>query len=153
VDHILLRLPEDGARIVDNRAMPDVNVQHIMAVALVDGFIDFENSHSYERMSDPAVVAARGRVELIADPDLAVVEAPRSGFVEVTLRDGQQVSLFVSHAPGTPENPIDTATVNAKVRGLMAPILGEARTEGLIEHVAALEALDDVRELRQLLTL
>ena len=153
VDHILLRLPEDGARIVDNRAMPDVNVQHIMAVALVDGFIDFENSHSYERMSDPAVVAARGRVELIADPDLAVVEAPRSGFVEVTLTDGRQVELFVSHAPGTPENPIDTAAVNAKVRTLMAPILGEARTEGLIEQVAALEELNDVRELRQLLTL
>ena len=153
VEHILLRLPEDGARIVDNRAMPDVNVQHIMAVALVDGFIDFENSHSYERMSDPAVVAARGRVELIADPELAVVEAPRSGFVEVTLRDGRQVNLFVSHAPGTPENPLDTAAVNAKVRGLVTPILGEARAEGLIEQINALEELSDVRELRQLLTL
>ena len=153
VEHILLRLPEDGARIVDNRAMPDVNIQHIMAVALVDGFIDFENSHSYERMSDPAVVAARGRVELIADPALAVVEAPRSGFVEVTLRDGQQVNLFVSHAPGTPENPLDTATVNEKARVLMTPILGEARTEGLIEQISALEQLGDVRELRQLLTL
>jgi len=153
VDHILLRLPEDGARIVDNRAMPDVNVQHIMAVALVDGYIDFENSHSYERMSDPAILAARGRVELIADPDLAVVEAPRSGFVEVTLRDGRQVNLFVSHAPGTPENPLDTTTVNAKARNLMTPILGEVRTEGLIDRINALEELDDVRELRQLLTL
>jgi hypothetical protein len=35
----------------------------------------------------------------------------------------------------------------------MTPILGEARTEGLIEQVAALEELSDVRELRQLLTL
>ena len=31
------RLPEDGARIVNNRAMPDVNCQHLIAVALVDG--------------------------------------------------------------------------------------------------------------------
>ena len=153
VEHILVRLPEDGARIVDNRSMPDVNCQHIMAVALVDGFIDFENSHSYERMSDPVVLAARERVELIADPDLAVVEAPRSGFVEVTLRDGRQVDLFVSHAPGTPENPLDTEAVNAKARGLMAPILGEARTEGLIQRINALEELGDVRELRQFLTL
>lgn len=153
VDHILLRLPEDGARIVDNRAMPDVNIQHIMAVALVDGFIDFENSHAYERMSDPAVVAARQRVELIADPELAVVEAPRSGFVEVTLTDGRQVELFVSHAPGTPENPLDTAAVNAKVRTLMTPILGNQKTEALIEQVNAIEELSDVRELRQMLTL
>jgi 2-methylcitrate dehydratase PrpD len=153
VKHILVRLPEDGARIVDNRSMPDVNCQHIMAVALVDGFIDFENSHSYERMADPAVAAVRERVELIADPDLVVVDAPRSGFVEVTLRDGRKVDLFVSHAPGTPENPLDTEAVNAKARGLIAPILGEARTEGLIERINALEELKDIRELRQFLAL
>ena len=151
VEHILVRLPEDGARIVDGRSMPDVNCQHIIAVALVDGMIDFANSHSYERMTDPQVLAARKRVELVADPDLMVLEAPRSGFVEVTKRDGEKVSLFVSHAPGTPENPLDTEGVNAKARELMAPILGAARTEGLIERINALEELGDVRELRPFL--
>jgi 2-methylcitrate dehydratase PrpD len=153
VEHILVRLPEDGARIVDNRSMPDVNCQHIMSVALVDGMITFENSHSYERMSDPQVMAVRERVELVADPDLVVLEAPRSGFVEVTMTGGEKVSLFVSHAPGTPENPLDTEGVNAKARGLMAPILGEARAEALIENVNAIEAVADVRDLRPFLTL
>ncbi len=153
VEHVLVRLPEDGARIVDSRSMPDVNVQHIMAVALVDGMIDFENSHSFERMSDPRVVAAHSRVELIADPELVVLEAPRSGFVEVTTRDGRRVNLFVSHAPGTPENPLDTESVAAKVRELMAPIIGEARTDGLIDAINALEDLGDVRELRAFLTI
>ena len=153
VEHILVRLPEDGARIVDSRLMPDVNCQHIMAVALVDGMIDFENSHSFERMSDPLIVAARNRVELVADPELAVLEAPRSGFVEVTTRDGRKVSLFVSHAPGTQENPLNTEEVAAKARELMTPILGDTRTEGLIEQVDRLEELDDVRELRAFLTL
>ncbi|MFL2547485.1 MAG: MmgE/PrpD family protein [Candidatus Rariloculaceae bacterium] len=152
VEHILVRLPEDGARIVDSRAMPDVNCQHIMAVALVDGIINFENSHSFDRMSDPEVVAARSRVELIAAPDLVVLEAPRSGFVEVTTTDGRVVNLFVSHAPGTPENPLDTAGVAAKARELMAPILGEAKAEDLIAQVDRLEDLQDVRDLRPLLT-
>ena len=151
VEHILVRLPEDGARIVDNRAMPDVNCQHIMAVALVDGVINFENSHSFERMSDPVVLAARQRVELVADPDLVVLEAPRSGFVEVTTRNGDQVSLFVSHAPGTPENPLDTEGVAAKARELMVPILGNVKTAAVIDRVNALEDLDNVRELRPLL--
>ncbi len=151
VEHILVRLPEDGARIVDNRAMPDVNCQHIMAVALVDGVINFENSHSFERMSDPEVLAARQRVELVADPDLVVLEAPRSGFVEVTTRNGDQVSLFVSHAPGTPENPLDTEGVAAKARELMVPILGNVKTAAVIDRVNALEDLDNVRELRPLL--
>ncbi|HLF09620.1 MAG TPA: MmgE/PrpD family protein, partial [Gammaproteobacteria bacterium] len=153
VQHILLRLPEDGARIVDNRAMPDVNVQHIIAVALVDGAITFENSHSYARLTDPRVLAVRERIELVADPELVSVEAPRSGFVEVTLEDGRRVELFVSHAPGTPENPLDTAGVNAKARGLMAPILGAERTEALIERINALEELGNVRDLRPLLEL
>ena len=153
VEHILVRLPEDGARIVDNRSMPDVNCQHIMAVALVDGMIDFENSHSFERMSDPAVVAARERIELVADPELVVLEAPRSGFVEVTMRNGQKVNLFVSHAPGTPENPLDTEQVAQKARGLMTPILGNTKTESIIAQVNSIEELDDVRALRALLTL
>jgi 2-methylcitrate dehydratase PrpD len=153
VARIVVRLPADGARIVDGRSMPDVNVQHIMAVALVDGYIDFENSHSFERLLDPTVLAVKERIELIADEALAVVEAPRSGFVEVTLTDGRAVNLFVSHAPGTPENPLDTAGVNAKARSLMVPVLGEARTAALIEQVARLEELDDVRDLRPQLTL
>ena len=153
VQHILVRLPADGARIVDNRAMPDVNLQHIIAVALVDGSITFENSHSYERLTDPRVLGVRERIELVADPDLVRVEAPRSGFVEVTLEDGRRVSLFVSHAPGTPENPLDTEGVNAKARALMAPILGAERTEALIERINALEEVADVRGLRALLAL
>lgn len=153
VQHMRVRLPADGARIVDNRTMPDINCQHILAVALVDGFIDFENSHSFERMSDPAIVAAKSRIELIADESLVVIDAPRSGDVEVTLTDGRSVSLFVSHAPGTPENPLDTAGVNAKARSLMAPVLGGDRTAGLIERINELEALPSVRDLRQYLVL
>ena len=58
----------------------------------------------------------------------------------------------MSHAPGTQENPLDTEGVAAKARELMAPILGDTRTERLIEQVDRLEELDDVRELRALLT-
>jgi 2-methylcitrate dehydratase PrpD len=152
VQHITLRLPADGAGVVDNRSMPDVNVQHIIAVALVDGEITFENTHAYERMTDPRVLAVRERITLIADPALVNVAAPRSGFVEVTLRDGRRVERFVSHAPGTPENPLDMAGVNEKARVLMTPVLGATKTRALIERINALEELRDARELRVLLT-
>jgi 2-methylcitrate dehydratase PrpD len=153
VEHILLRLPQDGARIVDNRAMPDVNIQHIVALALVDGELTFENSHSYERMQDARVLEVRKRVELVADPELVSVDAPRSGFVQVTLVDGRRVEKFVAHAPGTPENPLDTDGVNAKARGLMTPVLGADRAEALIQSCNALEDVGDVRELAALLAL
>ena len=152
VDRLVVRLPADGARIVDSRSMPDVNVQHILAMALVDGHIDFENSHSFDRMQDPAVLNVKQRIELIADEDLVVVDAPRSGYVEVRLKDGHRFDRFVSHAPGTPENPLDTAGVAAKARSLMQPVLGAERTSELIRQVENLERLDDTRELRPLIT-
>jgi len=151
VERIVVRLPEDGARIVNDRAMPDVNCQHIIAVALVDGTVSFEDSHSYERMKDPKVRAAKARVQLIADRELMDPAAPRSGRVEVTLRDGRTVSHFTRHAPGTKENPLDTESVNAKARLLMAPVLGAGRAEEVIRRVNALEAVADVRELRRFL--
>ena len=151
VERIVVRLPEDGARVVNDRSMPDVNCQHIIALALVEGTVSFEDSHSYECMADPKVRAAKERVQLIADRALMDPAAPRSGLVEVTLRDGRTVSHFTRHAPGTKENPLDTQSVNEKARVLMTPVLGAERTEAVIRRVNALEGLNDVRELQPLL--
>jgi 2-methylcitrate dehydratase PrpD len=152
VERIVVRLPADGARIVDNRSMPDVNCQQMIAVALVDGTVSFSESHSYERMSDPQVRAVRERIELVADRSLMDPAAPRSGRVEVTLRDGRTVSHFTRHAPGTKENPLDTEGVNTKARGLMAPVLGAEPTEAVIRRVNGLDGLERVRELLPFLT-
>lgn len=151
VQRIVVRLPEDGARVVNDRSMPDVNCQHVISLALVDGAVSFENSHSYERMQDPQIRAVKERVQLIADPKLTDPAAPRSGLVEVTLRDGRTVSHFTRHAPGTKENPLDTDAVDAKARVLMEPVLGTARTEKVIRRVNQLDGLRDVRELMPLL--
>jgi 2-methylcitrate dehydratase PrpD len=151
VERIVVRLPEDGARVVNDRSMPDVNCQHIIALALVDGAVSFEDSHSYERMADSRVLAAKGRVQLIPDRALMDPAARRSGLVEVTLRDGHTVSHFTRHPPGTKENPLSTERVNGKARSLMTPVLGAERTDEVIQRVNALEKLDDVRQLRPLL--
>ena len=151
VDRVTATLPEDGARIVDNRSMPDVNLQHLIAVALIDGTVSFDASHSYERMKDPQVLAAKSRVRLVADRSLMDPAAPRSARVDVQLRDGRVVSHFTRHAPGTKENPLDTAGVNAKARSLMAPVLGARRCETVIERVNGLEQLSSVRDLAVLL--
>jgi len=92
------------------------------------------------------------RVELVADRKLMDPDAPRGGLVEVTLRNGKTVSHLTRHPPGTKENPLDTEGLNAKVRDLMAPVLGTERTEAIIQRVNALEELDDVRKLGPFLT-
>jgi 2-methylcitrate dehydratase PrpD len=151
VERIVARLPEDGARIVDDRAMPDVNLQYAMAVALIDGTLSFDASHSYQRMQDQQVQAVKKRVELVADRALMDPAAPRSGRVDVTMRDGRTVTQFTKYPPGTKENPLNTAAVTSKARELMLPVIGASRTDAVIERVNSLEKLRSVRELAQLL--
>jgi len=151
VERIVVRLPADGAAIVNDRPMPDINCQYLIAVALVDGGLTFDASHSYERMKDPQVLAVKRRVELVADQDLVDPKAPRSGQVEVVLQDGRRVSHFTKFPPGTKERPLDTAGVNAKARGLIAPVVGAERAETIIRRVNDLEHVKSVRELARLL--
>lgn len=152
VARIVVRLPPDGAGIVNDSAMPDVNCQHLMAVALIDGTVSFDMSHSRERMADPQVRAVKARVELVGDPALMDPTEPRSGRVDVTLQDGRTVSHFTRHPPGTKENPLDTPRVNEKARGLIAPVLGARQADAIIERVNALEDVRNVRELIALMT-
>jgi 2-methylcitrate dehydratase PrpD len=152
VTRIVARLPEDGARIVNDSAMPDVNCQYILAVGLIDGAVSFADSHSHERMKDPRVLAVKQRIQLVADRALMDPDAPRSGRVEVTLRDGRELSHFTRFAPGTRENPLDAEGVNAKVRDLMVPVIGVRRSDEIIRAVHALETINDMRAFVPLLT-
>ena len=153
VERITVRLPEDGARVVNDRSMPDVNCQHMIAVALIDGAVSFASTHSYERMTDPSVLAVKERVSLIADADLMDPKAPRSARVEVVLKDGRTLDHFTSHAYGTHQNPMDTNSVNAKTRGLLEPVLGPQRTEVVIQRVNELESVGNVNEILPFLTI
>jgi 2-methylcitrate dehydratase PrpD len=152
VTRIVARLPEDGARIVNDSAMPDVNCQYILAVGLIDGAVSFADSHSHERMKDPRVLAVKQRIELVADRALMDPDAPRSGRVEVTLRDGRQLSHFTRFAPGTKENPLDADGVNAKVRDLIVPVVGVRRSDEIIRSVHAIETFNDMKVFVRLLT-
>ena len=152
VERIVVRLPEDAPGIVSNSPMPNVNCQYLVATALVDGAVSFANSHSRDHMADPQIRAVMERVQVVGDPKLTDPVAPRSGLVEVTLRDGRTVSHFTRFPPGTKENPVSTETLNTKAQDLMTPVLGPQRTGTLIERLNALEKVDNIREIIPLMT-
>ena len=151
VDRVVVRLPEDGAGIVNDSAMPDVNLQYLIAVALIDGTVSFDASHSFDRMKEQQVLAVKQRVQLVGDRALMDPAAPRSANVDVHLRDGRMLTHFTRFAPGTKENPLDTAGVAAKASSLIAPVLGAQRSQQIIEEVNGLDELASVRLLVRLL--
>ena len=70
VEKVVVRVYAGGARITNNRDASDINMQHMCALMLVDGYASFEATHDHKRMKDPRVIALRQRVELIADEEL-----------------------------------------------------------------------------------
>ncbi len=147
VGSILVKLPTDAIGIVGESAMPDVNCQHLVAVALVKGAVSFVDSHDVALMHDPKIMAQRDKVSVKAEQSLMDPAAPRGAIVEVTMTDGKKVEHFTKYPPGTKENPLSTEAVSAKVRDLMTPVLGHDKTEKLIGQVNALEKVDNIKSL------
>jgi 2-methylcitrate dehydratase PrpD len=151
VREVVVRLASDEAAIVNDRDIPDICLQHVMAVALLDHTVTFASIHDKERLRDPATLRARAKVRLVADPELQRLMPLRVAIVEVTLLDGSRRSRRVDDVRGTPKNPMTRAEVVAKATDLCAPIVGTERCSKLIEKVFHLELVSDVRQLRPLL--
>lgn len=153
VASVTARLPESGARTVDDRHMPDINLQHILAVALLDGGLTFVASQDYARMADPAVVEVKRLITLIGDPALNETDPPRQAIVEVTTKDGQRHVHRTYAVRGTKDNPMSEQEVVRKATDLLEPLMGRDRTEELIHSVLHIEECNDVSQLRAQLTL
>ncbi|TMA10264.1 MAG: MmgE/PrpD family protein [Deltaproteobacteria bacterium] len=151
VEKVTVRLPKEGADTVNNRVMPDINLQYIMAVMLLDGSLSFEAAHDYRRMKEKKTREMMARIELVGDETLFQPSAPRPATVEVTTRSGETLREHVASSRGTPENPMSDEEVEKKALGLIAPVLGDARSRELIDKTRALESLPTVRDLATLL--
>ena len=58
VKSVTVRVAADEATIVDNRFLPDICLQHMIAVMLLDGTVSFKSAHDVARMKDPAILKA-----------------------------------------------------------------------------------------------
>ena len=151
IEKVIVRIPESGARTVNNRHMPDVNVQFMVASILIGGKLTFEMAHDYERFRDPRVLALKERVQLIGDPDMERTGPRFQGRVEVSFRDGKTLSEHIRNCRGRPENPMSPEEVEKKAAWLMEPILGKSKVEQIIESLRRVESLNSVRDFAKLL--
>jgi 2-methylcitrate dehydratase PrpD len=151
VQQVSVRLATDEAAIVNNREIPDICLQHMAAVMLMDKKVTFNSAHDKGRMKDPATLRERDKVKLIPDDQLERLMPLRVAIVEVQLTDGTHLTQRVDNVRGTPKNPMTNEEIVAKARDLIAPILGTPQCASLIERMLNLEQVRDMRELRPLL--
>ena len=153
VKQLDVRLATDEAAIVNKREIPDICVQQMMAVALIDKTVSFASAHDQARMKDPSVLRERAKITLIPDAELEQLMPLRVAIVEVTLVDGTQLRQRVDNVRGTPENPMTRDEILAKARDLIAPVLGAEKCSSLLAKIFDLESVSDIRQLRPLLQL
>ena len=151
VERLVVRVAHQGANTVDKRAMPDICMQHMCAIMLIDGKVTFASSHDEKRMSDRKVLALRNRIELRGDDALSAAMPSRQGIVEISLCNGRQLKQHTRAVRGTAENPMTRAEVDEKSYDLMAPVIGKSRARKLCDAVWKLEKIRDVCGLRPLL--
>src|SRR6202049_2977016 len=139
VKQVVVRAASSAAYTVNNRDMPDICLQHLVAVMLIDKTVSLRAAHDKARMQDPAVLRERAKVQLVPDEQLERLIPLRVAIVEVTLTDGTRLSERVERVRGTPENPMSRDEVVAKARELMTPVLGSETCSNLIERVLGLD--------------
>ena len=151
VQQVSVRIATDEAAIVNNREIPDICLQHMIAVMLLDKTISFASAHDKARLKDATTRRERAKVQLIPDAELERLMPLRVAIVDATLTDGTHLTQRVDNVRGTPENPMTRDEVIAKASDLITAVLGAAKFSRLIEKIFHLEDVGDIRELRPLL--
>src|SRR5262245_41495554 len=151
IEKVVVRIPEGGARTVNNRHMPDVNVQYMVASILIDGKLTFESAHDYERFQNARVLALKEKVHLIGDQEMERSGPRFQGRVEVAYKNGKTLSEHVRNCRGRPENPMSPDEVEKKAAWLMEPILGKTNIEQIIESVRCIESVTNARNITKLM--
>ncbi len=103
-------------------------------------------------VADPALRDLAARVEVRADPEMAMRRADYpAATVTVTLKDGRSLSRSTTIVRGDAANPVAPADLVAKFLALAGPTLGTPAARAVVDRIDRLEDVNDVRELTALL--
>ncbi|MDB5742574.1 MAG: hypothetical protein JWR68_889 [Polaromonas sp.] len=141
---VRVEIRSDEAFIVDNRDMPNICLQHLVALYLVDRTLSFDSVHDLVRVDDPRVRAVRQRVTLVSS-DALLKAGGRQAIMEIVTSSGEKLRKHVEHVRGTWGDPMPRSEVDAKARDLLAPIIAGSAMQDLLaglwnlEHLTAAE--------------
>lgn len=152
VDRVEVELPDGSLPVVDNRDLPGVCAQYLVAVMLLDGTVSFAAAHDRKRMTNARIRALWAKVRLSPSSELQHARPARQAIVHVHLSDGRVLTRRTTAVRGTVANPMSVGEIETKAFDLMAPVLGDRKSRRLIEAVWTIDRLKNLDPLRPLLT-
>ena len=121
-----------------------------VALRLVKGENSFRE-YSEENLRNPKVLALARKTRFILDEEVGKLpKSDNPAKVLIKLKNGNVYEETVAAGRGSILNPMEKEEVSQKFRGFAQVVLPGRDTEAVIQKVAGLEYLDDVRELSQM---
>jgi len=148
---IRVLIAHESLSIVNNREMPEICLQHLLGLMLLEREMNFTLAHDRARMQDPRVLELRSLVHLTGSDELSKLMPTRQGIVEIEFLTGESIRAYTKDVKGTPDNAMTRHELERKCIELMSPILGQARSKSVCDEVWRLESLKKASSLAQLL--
>ena len=116
------------------------SIAYCVTVALLDGRAGLDQ-FTPKRMSDPAISKVLDLIQVTVADDLTrKYPAAWPARLNLTLPYGETLSREADFPRGNPENPVSTAELEDKFRGLVAPRFGDEAAEKAIKAVQVLDS-------------
>jgi len=151
IKKIVVEVSTGDIHIVDNNPNPDLCVQHLIALMLVDRGANFASVHDAARMQDPKILAVRRLVQIVPSSEMLAATPPHQTIVRIQTSNGKSFDHHTTVVRGLAMNPMDEQEVAAKALDLTGPVLGAARANELIATINGLDRFGAVSGLRRLL--
>ena len=138
VDSVVVRVPQTYVGMISQPVDPANRLSGFVNAGFQMGLAAFRRDHLWDLdrstvMNDADTLALAARVNVVADPALQA-EYPRRWPAIIEVRVGDRIIERAAMAvTGDPDRRLDDATVAAKGRRLLTPLMGEARARETVE--------------------
>ncbi len=134
INELTVEIPSDRYHIVNDREIPSISAQHLIAVHLIKKTMGYEEAHDESLFNNADVVELRKKIKAIPSDELAIARPERQSKITIILNDGKKLFYHASSVRGTPDNPMSEADITAKAKRLFG-VFNNPKTDDLIDLI------------------
>ena len=134
IKELTIEIPSDRFHIINDREIPSISAQHLIAVHLIKKTMGYEEAHDETLFNDPEVVNLRKKIKSISSDELAIARPERQSKLTIILNDGKKLFYHASSVRGTPDNPMNKDDITAKAKRLFS-VFNNPKTDDLIDCI------------------
>lgn len=134
IKELTIEIPSDRFHIINDREIPSISAQHLIAVHLIKKTMGYEEAHDETLFNDPEVVNLRKKIKSISSDELAIARPERQSKLTIILNDGKKLFYHASSVRGTPDNPMNKDDITAKAKRLFS-VFNNKKTDDLIDCI------------------